>query len=36
MENKYVEPILTELGELHRVVSFTGAGTDVDGELFNS
>ena len=32
----YEMPLIIELGCMQEIVLFTGAGTDVDGELFNS
>ena len=32
----YEMPLIIELGFMQEIVMFTGAGTDVDGELFNS
>ena len=35
-ESKYVSPVVSELGSIESVVLVTGAGTNVDGEVFNS
>jgi hypothetical protein len=35
-ESKYVTPVVSELGSIESVVLVTGAGTNVDGEVFNS
>ena len=33
---EYVSPALFELGSIESIVMVTGAGTNVDGEVFNS
>ena len=35
-ESSYVSPVVSELGSIESVVLVTGAGTNVDGEVFNS
>jgi hypothetical protein len=32
----YVSPALLDLGSIESIVMVTGAGTNVDGEVFNS
>jgi hypothetical protein len=34
--NEYVSPVVSELGSIESIVMVTGAGTNVDGEVFNS
>lgn len=34
--NEYVSPVVSELGNIESIVMVTGAGTNVDGEVFNS
>ena len=33
---EYVSPVLLDLGSIESIVLVTGAGTNVDGEVFNS
>lgn len=32
----YVSPTVSELGKISELIQVTGAGTNVDGEVFNS